>query len=170
MMSLKKIEQLAKMGLYEEALIACDDLFKEQNFNKVDVLRTRAFVFARSGDYGSAVRDREAIIETGKGEIRDYYRAADNALSAGQLTKATIWFEIVLKLGKEINETWFKAASYFLLAFTQMELGSYDAALSNLQNAVIADPDVSMPLPHLCGMCGHEQLRNEILKRKGAAI
>jgi tetratricopeptide (TPR) repeat protein len=168
-MELKQIETLAKQKRYQEALSGCERLLREAPEKKADILRTRAHVFARSGDYQHAVVDWKAIIEMGEATIRDYYRGADNALFAGQFAQAASWFQEVLRLGEEQNEDWFKSASYFLLAYAQMELKQYTEALASLNKAIAIEADVSMPLPDMCGMCNSQQLREEIERRKAIA-
>lgn len=168
-MDLKQIETLARQKRYEKALIECEKLLQDAPEKKVDILRVRAHVFARSGDYPHAVMDRKMIIEGGEATTKDYYRSADNALFAGQFAQAAIWFEDVLRLSKEQNETWFESASYFLLAYAQMELKQYAEALASLDNAIAIEADVSMPLPGMCGMCNSQQLLDEIKRREASA-
>lgn len=165
-MDLKRIDLLGKQKRYEEALAECEKLLQETPEKKVDILRARAHVFARSGDYQHAVADRIAILEMGEATIRDYYRAADNAIFAGQFALAAGWFREVLRIGEEQNEEWFKSASYFLLAYAQMELGQYPEALTSLNAAIAIESDVSMPLPCMCGMCSPQQLGEEIRRRQ----
>jgi tetratricopeptide (TPR) repeat protein len=163
---LKQIKSLAERDQYDEALAECDGLLSGSTGKKADVLRMRAHVFALRGDYSNAVEGRETVLEMGEGTIKDYYRAADNALSAGQFAQAADWFKEVLRLGEGQNETWFKSASYFLLAYAQMELGQYQEAIANLDCAVAVEADVAMPLPGVCGTFSNQQLREEIRRHK----
>lgn len=165
---LKEIEKLIKEGRYDEALLECEENLEENSVEKVDILRAHARVLARCNNYERAIQDCEIIFEAGEGTLRDYYRAADYALSAGQFAQAAIWFKEVLQLGEEQNEAWFKAASYFLLAYAQMELGQHHEAITSLDGAVAVEPDVAMPIPSMCGMCSHQLLREKIKRQSKA--
>jgi tetratricopeptide (TPR) repeat protein len=165
-MDLKQIKSLADQRRYDQALAECEAFIESIPENKADALRTRAYIFALMGDYQRALRDREMIIDMGEGTIRDYYRGADNALSAGKFTQAATWLNEVLRMGEEQNETWFKSASYFLLAYAQMEVRQYQEAIANIDRAVAIEADVAMPLPGISGMCNQRQLREEIMRRQ----
>lgn len=165
-MDLKAIKSLTEQKRYDEALAACEELLRQAPESKADVLRARASVFARSRDYERALHDRETLFEMGEGKIADYYLAADTALAARKFTQAAIWLKEVLRLGEAQSETWFKAASHFLLAYAQMEIGQYQEAFANLDCAIAVEADIAMPLPGMCGTCSHEQLREEIRRRK----
>ena len=164
-MDFKEIKFLAEHDRYDEALEQCEKLFADFPESKADILRTRAYVFARKGDYPNALRDREAIFAMGTGGIRDYFLAGNNALFAGRFLQASNWLNEVLRLGEEQNETWFKAGSYFLLAYAQMELGNYSEADANLKTAMSVEPRCAMPLPGL-GMCDESRLREQIRRRQ----
>lgn len=167
-MELQKIETLIEKGQYEEALDRCQTLLKEEPQEEVDILRTRAYAYSRSGDYVNAFQDRISVVSSGRGEARDYFLGATDALNVGQFTKASDWLQEVLRLGEEQSSTWFKSASYFYLAYAQMELENYDEAIANLDKAVKVESDIGMPIPEV-GMCSHEQLRAEIERRKAYA-
>lgn len=167
-MSLKEIKSLAEQARYHDALTECTKLFQDPQANKADVLRTRAYVFALSGDYERAIRDRETIFSMGEGTIRDYYLAADHALSSRDFAQTCAWLNEVLRLGEDQNEAWFKSAAHFLLAYAQMALGQYEEAIANLDRAVVVESSVAMLTPEL-GMCNQDRLRQEILKRQSNA-
>jgi tetratricopeptide (TPR) repeat protein len=160
--NLNMIKNIIKKEQYEDALHACEKMLETHPENTVDVLRVRAYAFARQNNYQQAIEDYKLIFKREDGAIRDHYLAADYALYAGEFTKAEIWFKKTLILSDEQNEIWFKAATFFLLAYTQMWLSKYHEAIINLDNAIAIDPDVAMPLPFVSGMCGHQQLREQI--------
>jgi tetratricopeptide (TPR) repeat protein len=164
-MELERIELLARQNRYDEALAFCEKLLQGDQENTTNILRTRAFIFARSGQYEYAMQDFQTIFGMGEGAISDYYLAATHALSARQFTQAITWLEEVLRLGKEQQEEWFESATYFLLAYAQMELGQLPEAIMNLNLAVAVDADVAMPLPRRRGIYSHKQLRDEIERR-----
>jgi tetratricopeptide (TPR) repeat protein len=163
-LSLKRIKTLAEQEHYADALAVCEEVLEVHPGNRADILRTRAYVFALSGDYQRALQDRRMILDLGKGTLGDYYLAADNALSAGDFIQASTWLKEVLRLGNKQNEKWFESASYFLLSYTQMELGNYEEALSNLESAISRDPKCAMPLRE--GIWDDGRLRKEILRRR----
>ncbi len=88
-------------------------------------------------------------------------------MATGEFLKASVWFKDVLRLSELQNETWFNSASYFLLAYSQMELCDYKNALINLEKAVKISPNCSMPI-HNIGMCDHNELKKEIIHRANA--
>jgi tetratricopeptide (TPR) repeat protein len=164
---IKLIERLREARHYEEALGECDKLLDKEPSAVLDVLRIRARIYAGLDDYGRAVIDCRAILDSGNGELRDYYIAGNYALHAERFEDAAHYFRELLRRGDKENETWFKSAAYFFLAYALMELGNYAGAIQNLDNAVAVEADVSMPLPSTCGMCSNQQLREEINRRWG---
>jgi tetratricopeptide (TPR) repeat protein len=164
-MELKHIKAIAEKGEYDRALTECEKLLRGPGPKKTDILRTRAYVFALSGDYGNAVKDRQAIMEMGEATVDDYFLAANNALSAGNVKRASVWLKEVLRLGEEQNETWFKSASLFLLAYSEMELRQFSNAHLSLSRAIAIEPACAMSLPGM-GMCNHKKLEDEIRKRR----
>lgn len=165
-MDLKKIKSLAEEEKYEQALEECNEYLKKFPDRKADILRVRAYTFSLLGNYESALQDRKIIFEIGESTIKDYYLAANNALSLGEYKQACIWLDEVLRIGKDQNETWFDSGAYFLLAYAQMELKCYKEAINNLNNAVCCDPNCAMPLPNL-GLWKHDRLKQEIEYRTG---
>lgn len=163
-MELKLIKQVAEKGDYDRALTECEKLLRKGGSKNADILRTRAYVFALSGDYDRAVKDRRTVLGMVDATIDDYFLAANNAISAGKMKQASVWLNEVLRLGNEQKETWFEVASLFLLAYSQMELRQYTKALASLSRATELQPGCAMPLPRI-GMYNHEQLRDEIRKR-----
>lgn len=164
-MNPSRIKSLADQGRYEEAFSACEELLTNSLANKAEVLRARAYVFVMQDDFESAIKDRESIIDNGDGLLKDYYLVAEHALYANQFDKAVAWFNDVLRIGEEQGEDWFKGATHFLLAYAQMELGKFDAALGNLDCAVAIESDIAMPTP-IARLCDNETLRREIKRRK----
>lgn len=164
-MNLNRIKTLVEQKKYDEALASCENILQEMPEKKADILRVRASIFSRSGNYERALQDREELLEMSECGISDYYLAADNALSAQKYAKACSWLNNVLKLGEEQKDTWFNSGAYFLLAYAKMELGQYIPAITDLDRAVSIESDVGMPLPGMCGICSHQQLREEILRR-----
>jgi tetratricopeptide (TPR) repeat protein len=160
----KAIKSSADDGRCDEALAACESLLRDDPENKADILRARAYVFGLQDDFTRALRDREAVLAMGAGTLKDFYRAGDNALYAGDLKKAVCRFEEVLRLGEAQNEKWFESATYLLMAYAHMELGDYAAANKNADAAAALEADCAMPLPGV-GMCNVDQLRQEIMRR-----
>lgn len=161
--TLTEIEALAKQERYREALDECEKLLELFPCN-LDVMRTRAYVFARSGDYNSALQDRKTILAKDGKQLNDYYLAANNALAIREFAQASVFLDELLSLGREQNESWFESAALFLQAYVQMELEVFKSALSCLDKAVDIDPDCSLPLPGI-GYCTANQLRIEIESR-----
>lgn len=164
-MDLAQIEKLAKADRYEEALYACESLLRAGSVEVVEVLRARAYVFARSGDYARASDDREEVLNTGKATIADHYQAADQALKAGNVNLASRRFKEVLILGEEQGEGWFASAALFYLAYIEMERGNFEGALEHVDLVKASSPDCAMPLPD-SGMVSLEDLENEIRHRR----
>ena len=164
-MDLDLIRALAKKDRYVEALNQCQALLSNPTIDEIDVLRVRAYVYARSGDYENALVDRNSVIESGNALIQDYYLFADNALSAGKFEQAAIWFREVIRIGEIEHETWFASGSHFLLAYTEMMLGKFDNAYVNADKAEALEADCSMPTPD-GGMYSVSQLRELISDRE----
>jgi len=169
MKEIAEIKMLAERGDLETAMKRCNHLLGTPSASTIDLLRLRAYLHALAGQYTQAVADREEAFKTGADTIRDYYLAADNALSAGLWEKAENWFGQVLRLGEKENEKWFRAASFFLLAYAKMELQQFSSAREALGLAIEEEPDISMPVPGLCGMLSADQLSAEINVRERTA-
>lgn len=166
MKEIAEIKTLAERGDLDTAMDRCNRLLDASPSSTADLLRLRAYLHALAGHYAQAVADREDAFEKGADSIRDYYLAADNALSAGHWEKAANWFGQVLKLGEKENETWFRAASFFLLAYAKMELQQFSSAREALSRAIEEEPDISMPVPGLYGMVSSDQLSAELSVRE----
>lgn len=162
-MTLAEIEALAKQDRYDEALDECGKLIELFPCD-LDLIRMRAYVFARSGDYNSALRDRKKILAKDGTQLKDYYLTANNALEIRDFRQASDLLDKLLSLGREQNEFWFESAAFFLQAYALMELEEYNNALICLEKALNVDPNCSLPLPGI-GFCTANQLRNEIESR-----
>ena len=163
-MTIPEINKLIEQHRYEEAFAGCEKLLLEAPEQNVEILRTRAYGYARSGDYPKAVRDYETIINSSNAEMRDYYLAAYHALHPQQFLKAEKWFLEVLRQGEEQRNDYFLTATLFYLSYIQMQKGEYDEAIRYLDEAALHETDVSMPLPEVL-MCTSESLRSEIKRR-----
>ncbi len=164
-MKLKEIETLIQQKRYDEALSKCEELLEIEADRKSDILRQRSKIYALIDNYELAIIDYETIFSTGEGKIADYYLAAYWGLHSESFTESLEGFLIVLKMGDEQNETWFKSASFFYIAYIQMELEHFDEADLYLEKAANVESNVAMPIPDV-GMCNAMQLREEILRRK----
>lgn len=163
-MDIKEIKSLAQSECYDEALSECQKLLVDSSDDYVVILRLRAYIYTLKGDYNNALQVRKSILNTDLCVLRDYYLAANNALSIGNYQQATVWFNKVLQLGKKKNEKWFESAAFFSLAYAKMELGHYNEALDYLKYVELIEPDCEMALP-IGGMCTISQLRKEIANR-----
>jgi len=164
-MNTKQIKRLAEQGDHDQAIAESNKLLEDLLGDKTDILRTRAYVYSLMGDYENALQDREAITQSTKAELKDYYQAGDSAIMSGNFMKAASYLKTTLLLGQQQNEAWFDSAASFLLAYAELEMGQYENALKSLDHAVILDEDCAMPLPEI-GMCDHKCLREEILRRQ----
>jgi len=166
-MDIQEIKKDISNKWYDIALNKCDSMLRNFPESKPDILRIRAHAYSMMGEYELALKDRESVLNIpGNCTIKDYYSAADTALKTGNFHQAVNWFHEVLHLGDELNNHWFDSASYFLLSYTYMELKEYDMAIENLNNAVTIEENCTMPIPEQ-GMCDHNKLREEILRRRG---
>lgn len=163
-MKLEEVSVLIENGRYDEALTECENLLFNSPEQRIEILRVRAYAFARSDDFESSLKDHESIFQTEKATIRDFYLAAFRALYATEFEKSLDWFTEVLRLGKQQNVTWFLSATLFYLSYVQMQLRDYVKAIEYLNDAVLAEADIGLPIPEI-GMCGNEQLREEIERR-----
>lgn len=159
-----RIRSLANRRDYGEALAACDALLQSGLGDTADVLRVRAYVHSRSGNFDSAIDDYHALLVSGKAQLRDWYLAADNALEAERYQDAAEWFSEVIRLGDLQGETWFRSASLFYLSYCRLMTGDPAEAMSLLSSASSLDPDIELYLPSL-GTCSAEKLQAEIRKR-----
>ncbi len=155
------IKALAEKREYAAALEACQVLLNRGREGKFDVLRTRAYVQARSGNYDLALADRRAIIDSGEAQLRDYFLAADCAMQNESFDTAIAWFVESLALGDQEGQQWYRSASLFYLAYCEMRSGLLERAMYSLNLAVSVEHNVSLPLPGM-GMCSHERLSSEI--------
>jgi tetratricopeptide (TPR) repeat protein len=157
----RRVDLLVKQGLLDEALAQCDFLIVQHPEWRVDIIRLRAYTYARKGMYPQAISEREALIESGDGMLRDYFQLGDNLLSAGRFAAASESFQEVLRLGAEQNESWFESAALLLLAYAQLRLGQLQLAIVYLDRAVAINPESAMPV-HGEGMLTHQDLRIKI--------
>ena len=159
----RQVNALAEQGRLDEALAQCDFLMTQHPEWKADISRLRAYTFARQGMYQEAISEREALISSGGGMLRDYYLLGDNLLSAGCFVEASECLQEVLRIGALEKETWFDSATLLLLAYTQMRLGQFQLAISYLDRAVAIDPECAMPVDGE-GMLTNQDLRSKINK------
>jgi len=159
-----RIKSLANRRDYGEALAACDALLQSGSGDSADVLRVRAYVHSRTGNFDSAIDDYRALLVSGKAQLRDWYLAADNALEAERYQDAAEWFSEAIRLGDLQGETWFRSASLFYLSYCRLMAGDPEEAMSMLSSATSLDPDIELYLPGL-GACSAGKLQAEIRKR-----
>lgn len=162
---LLRVERLINQSSYKEALVECNKLLSSDPEHKDDILRVRAYAFAMSGDDASAVRDHELVINGGSPKLSDYNLGAFRAISAQEFEKSVVWFEELLRLGREQKEAWFDSAALFYLAYLYMEFEEFDKAIEHLAEANRIEPEGGLPIPNV-GMCNHTQLLEEIERRK----
>jgi tetratricopeptide (TPR) repeat protein len=155
---------LANSRDYAEALGACNTLLQSPSADSDEVLRIRAYVYSRSGQFDRAIDDYCALLESGRAELRDWYLAADNALEAARYQDAAKWFAEVICLGDAQGETWFRSASIFYLAYCKLMLGDTAEALRLVSLVSSLDPDIELYLPSL-GTCNAGRLHAEICKQ-----
>jgi tetratricopeptide (TPR) repeat protein len=163
---LLRVKRLVYQHSFEEALAECNNLLSRDPEHKDEILRERAHAFAMSGDYESAVRDHELVINGASPEMRDYYLGAFRAIFADEIEKSVGWFEELLRLGVEQKEVWFESATLFYLSYAHMKLDDYDKATQYLDEAIRIEADIAMPIPE--GMCTNSQLREEIERRRSS--
>lgn len=159
-----RIKSLANKRNYSEALYECNALLQSGKIGSADILRARAYVYSRSGDFDSAINDYRAILESADAELRDWYLAADNALEAERYSDAAKWFSGVVRLSDLQGESWFHSAALFYLAYCWLMIGNSEDALNSLSLSSSMDPGIELYLPRL-GMCSVQKLRGEILKQ-----
>jgi tetratricopeptide (TPR) repeat protein len=160
----KLVKSLVDQGKAAEALKLCGQLLTQLPQATADVLRLRAYVYALGGRYTEAIADRNAVIASGEGMLRDYYQLGDNALSAGRFEDASRWLQEALRLGRIQSEPWFESAALLLLSYAKMELGQLQEASETLERAVAIDPECAMPIRGH-GVITHQSLRDEIMRR-----
>jgi tetratricopeptide (TPR) repeat protein len=160
----KRIKGLLEGGEPDSALAECNALLAKHPGSRADLLRLRAYVFAHRGMYEEAIADREALIGSGEGILRDYYQLGDNALSAGRFADASKWFQEVLRVGAEQKESWFDSAALLLLSYSQMRLGHLQEAAKYVEKAMALEPDCAMPVRGE-GVVAGQSLRDEITRR-----
>lgn len=161
-MILDKIKYLADIRKYGEALRECETILLHSPEYRENILRIRAYVLAKSGDYEKALLDRKEILCGSSAKIKDYYLASTNALSSGHFDEAVEWLNIVLVMGKEQNDTWFEEVSHLFLSYALLQLGRYADAHQSL--ACLIESDCAMPVPRL-GMLTVDNVRREIQEK-----
>src|SRR6188768_1055209 len=114
-MVIPAIVTLIEKARYQEAFAACEELLSNSPEQTNEILRTRAYCYARSGDHRGAFSDYETIISGPNAEMRDYYSAAYHALYVQKYLKAEEWFLHVQRLGVEQDNDWFHSATLFYL-------------------------------------------------------
>jgi tetratricopeptide (TPR) repeat protein len=159
---ISKIRTLIAERHYGEAITACEKLLEISPNQSIQAFRALASVYARTGAYTEEAKYRQKVLDSDEVSIQDFYLAAENALKRGEYEKATILFGQVLTLSAELNESWFLAGTYFLLAYAYLNMDDFDQALQYLDLAADQDPDISMPLPGKKGMSSNHELREEI--------
>lgn len=162
----KRVKTLVDQGKAAEALDLCGQLLAQLPQATADILRLRAYVYALEGRYAEAIADRNSVIESGEGKLRDYYQLGDNAVSAGRFEDASRWLQEALRLGRIQGESWFESAALLLLSYAKMQLGQLQEASETLERAVAVDPECAMPIRGH-GVVTHQSLRDEITRRVG---
>lgn len=161
---LLKAKSLAERGEFGEALRVCAELLAGQHGDSVEILRTRAHVYALMGDYELALVDRKSIIDQQSCALSDIYLAADCAMKAQRFDDAIRWFKSCISLGEREGDAWFRSASLFYLAFCEMTTGRLDDALESIDLASSQEPRIELPVPGR-GMCSDSSLKGEIRRR-----
>lgn len=162
---LLRVKRLINQDSHEEALAECGSLLSSDPEHKDEILRVRAHAYAMSGDDASAVRDHEYVINGGSPKLSDYNLGGFRAISAEEFEKSVVWFEELLRLGREREEAWVESATLFYLAYLYMEFEEFDKAIEYLAEANRIEPEGGLPIPNV-GMCNHSQLREEIERRR----
>ncbi len=163
-MDLELIKSLIKERLYDQALNFCQQLAARRPDLKYAVMRQKSYIYTARAEYKAAVAELSSMIEADQANLGDYHSAASWALCDGQLEQALEWLLIVLKMGEEQNEEWFRSSALCLTAYICMELGEYGEAMSFLDKDESADKDSSFFVPNK-GFCEVTDLRAEIQRR-----
>jgi tetratricopeptide (TPR) repeat protein len=162
----QRARALAESGKFDEALSQCDLLMTQTGEAQADSRRLRAYIYILKGEYEAAVGEREALIATGEGSLRDYYQLGENLLAIERFQEASQRLRQVLRLGDEQRETWFESAALLLLSYAEMQLGHIEEASRYLDGAVAKDADCALPVRGR--LITHHWLRQEIESRRGA--
>jgi len=160
----QRVKELARRGGFDEAITECHALLEQFPEAKADLLRLRAYVYATHGKYHEAIADRKELIASGEGVLRDYYLLGDNSISLGQFREAAAALRELLRLGAEQKEDWFESAAFFLLSYSEMQLGRLQEASEYLERAVARDPDCALPIRGY-GIMTYQQL-GELINRR----
>ena len=157
----QSIKRLIDRKEFDKALELCEERVRDGKDSTGNVLRQRAYLYARDGNYESALADRETIIESGEAKLQDFFQAGNAALFLCRFDRAESHFLKLIEYGSESSEDWFAAAAHFLAAYAQLRLRKPEEALSSVSIAAELEASCEMPIPHE-GVWDIQTLRSRI--------
>ena len=164
-MTIQRLTALFTKGQYEEAFAECERLLNTSPDLTDDVLRARAFGYARSGDYENTVFDWEKILAGANANLSDYFQTGFYHLYIPQYAEAIVRFKEVLRIGEETGNDWFKSSVLFYLSYAHMEIGSLEDASRWMNILQDLSEEGGLILPQ-SSWCTYSQLREEIERRR----
>jgi tetratricopeptide (TPR) repeat protein len=163
-MLLGNIKSLINGRNYVEALEECEKVVASNPELSFELKRQKSKIFALMGKYREAVEESAAIIDGGTAILADIHLAAVWALFDHQFVRSLDWFQLVLRIGAEQNNTWFKSDAICQIAYISMELGNYEISLDFLRQLESDFSNESFLIPNV-GFGSVKELGCEIRRR-----
>jgi tetratricopeptide (TPR) repeat protein len=164
-MQLNEIKRARDKGDLDIALAACNELL-EKDAASIDALRIRASVWFLKDRQTEALQDYQLVIESGLTNAGDFFLGADVAIQLEKYDLACEWLERVVEIGLKSGNHGFDSSAYFLTAYSKMQSGRYEEALSYLEKAEAVNVNIALPIPGETGVASAQHLRAEINRRK----
>ena len=129
--TLKKVNELAKMGEYAAALEICNQELAVDSKN-YDILRARASILMLTNEMEKAVEDLLLLVSE-SGEPSDYYDLARAQINNEDFISAITTLDKLLEIGKRENFDYYDSSAHFFRAFALIETGQKRAALDDIE-------------------------------------
>lgn len=87
-----------------------------------EILRERSYALLSAGRIADALEDRQAILDSGRGNLADHYFAGEYALQAGLFQRARDLFDQVIHMSQHSGSTYYLQSSRLLAALASYQL------------------------------------------------
>jgi tetratricopeptide (TPR) repeat protein len=127
-------------------------------------LRNQAYVLENQGNYSAAIAGYEAALAVNDRLVHLHLAIGRNAGALGNLLRAQRAFEDAIEIDPD------HALALDRLGWTQLLLGDYDSAKTNLEAALASDPLITDAYAHLGTLHFHQRNYEDAIEMFGPAI
>lgn len=147
-MSYKDVKKLIQGCELDEALEICSLKRQQDLISEIECYRLRANIYGKHGKYNQALAEWSSLLLSSGAELRDYYLAADDALSAKEYVLAEAWLKRLLEKSEIENEPWFDSSALFFLVYIKIKQREHEEAIQYLERLVAIAPDCEVAIPN----------------------